>query len=150
MRKTVNISKAKTASRQSRAKKAVSVLKSHFEEDVKVSQELNEQIWSKGIENPPSKVTVTLEEGMLYPAESFESETQEKEVEQTEETEAEESEDESETSESVEDYSEVVDGTMDDVKDRVGELEDPDFEALIEAEEAGKDRKTMKEWFENQ
>ncbi len=147
MRKTVNISKAKTASRQSRAKKAVSVLKSHFEEDVKVSQELNEQIWSKGIENPPSKVTVTLEEGMLYPAESFESETQEKE--EIEESEAEESEDESSES-GDEDYSEVVDGTMDEVKDRVGELEDPDFEALIEAEEAGKDRKTMKEWFENQ
>ena len=148
MRKTVNISKAKTASRQSRAKKAVSVLKSHFEEDVKVSQELNEQIWSKGIENPPSKVTVTLEEGMLYPAESFESETQEKE--EVEESEAEEAEEDESSESGDEDYSEVVDGTMDEVKDRVGELEDPDFEALIEAEEAGKDRKTMKEWFENQ
>lgn len=146
MRKTVNISKAKTASRQSRAKKAVSVLKSHFEDDVKVSTELNEQIWSKGIENPPSKVTVNLEDGTLYPAESFESETQ-KETEEPDQNE----EAENESSESSdEDYSEVVDGTMDEVKDRVGELEDPDFEALIEAEEAGKDRKTMKEWFENQ
>ncbi|MFO7793449.1 MAG: hypothetical protein R6V35_00540 [Candidatus Nanohaloarchaea archaeon] len=149
MRKTVNISKAKTASRQSRAKKAVSVLKSHFEEDVKVSPELNEQIWSKGIENPPSKVTVSLEDGTLYPAESFESETQEVEEETEEPDQTEEAEDES--SESVdEDYSEVVDGTMDEVKDRVGELEDPDFEALIEAEEADRDRKTMKEWLENQ
>ena len=146
MRKTVNISKAKTASRQSRAKKAVSVLKSHFEENVKVSPELNEQIWSKGIENPPSKVTVSLEYGTLYPAEEFESETQ-KETEETDQTE--ESEDKSSES-SDENYSEVVDGTMDEVKDRVGELQDPDFEALVEAEEAGKDRKTMKEWLENQ
>lgn len=146
MRKTVNISKAKTASRQSRAKKAVSVLKSHFEENVKVSPELNEQIWSKGIENPPSKVTVSLENGTLYPAEEFESETQE-EKEETDQTE--EAEDKSSES-SDENYSEVVDGTMDEVKDRVGELQDPDFEALVEAEEAGKDRKTMKEWLENQ
>ncbi len=140
MRKTVNISKAKTASRQSRAKKAVSVLKSHFEDDVKVSPELNEQIWSKGIENPPSKVTVSLEDGTLYPAEEFESETTEEVKESTEE--------ESESDDS--DYSEVVDGTMDEVKERVEELEDPDFEALVEAEEDGKDRKTMKEWLENQ
>lgn len=143
MRKTVNISKAKTASRQSRAKKAVSVLKSHFEEDVKVSQELNEEIWSKGIENPPSKVTVSLEEGMLYPAEEFDSETQEVQK-------SEDKEESDQTEEADEDYSEVVDGTMDEVKDRVGELEDPDFKALIEAEEANKDRKTMKEWLENQ
>ena len=149
MRKTVSLSKAKVASRQNRAKKAVSVLRESFDEEVKISGELNESIWSKGIENPPSKVTVELENGMLYPAESFEDTTEQEstETEETDETQEDSAEDQ--TSEEERDYSEVVDGTIGDVKDAVTEMEDPDYEALLEAEEAGKDRKTLKEWLEN-
>lgn len=150
MRKTVSLSRAKIASRQNRAKKAVSVLRESFSEEVKISRELNESIWSKGIENPPAKVTVELEEGVLYPAETFESSTQDStEKEEDEETQDEESEETESQSSDETDYSEVVDGTISDVKDRVTDLEDPDYEALIEAEEAGKDRKTLKEWLEN-
>ncbi len=151
MRKTVSLSRAKIASRQNRAKKAVSVLRESFSEEVKISRELNESIWSKGIENPPAKVTVELEEGVLYPAETFESSTQDStETEEVdEETQDEESEETASQSSEETDYSEVVDGTISDAKDRVTDLEDPDYEALIEAEEAGKDRKTLKEWLEN-
>ncbi len=150
MRKTVSLSEAKVASRQDRAKKAVSVLRESFDEEVKISGELNESIWSKGIENPPSKVTVELENGMLYPAESFEDNTEqesdETEVDETGET---SNQTQNQASADKRDYSEVVDETIGDVKDAVTEMEDPDYEALLEAEEAGKDRKTLKEWLEN-
>ena len=149
MRKTVSLSRAKIASRQNRAKKAVSVLRESFSEEVKISRELNESIWSKGIENPPAKVTVELEEGVLYPAETFESSTQDSTEKEDEEEIDEESEETASQSSEETDYSEIVDGTISDVKDRVTDLEDPDYEALIEAEEAGKDRKTLKEWLEN-
>ncbi len=149
MRKTVSLSRAKIASRQNRAKKAVSVLRESFSEEVKISRELNESIWSKGIENPPAKVTVELEEGVLYPAETFESSTQDSTEKEDEEEIDEESEETASQSSEETDYSEIVDGTISDAKDRVTDLEDPDYEALIEAEEAGKDRKTLKEWLEN-
>ena len=149
MRKTVSLSRAKIASRQNRAKKAVSVLRESFSEEVKISRELNESIWSKGIENPPAKVTVELEEGVLYPAETFESSTQDSTEKEDEEEIDEGSEETASQSSEETDYSEIVDGTISDVKDRVTDLEDPDYEALIEAEEAGKDRKTLKEWLEN-
>ena len=152
MRKTVSLSRAKIASRQNRAKKAVSILRESFDGEVKVSRELNESIWSKGIENPPSKVTVELENGVLYPAESFETSTDDQEsAEEVDETQEESTDDQASKDEDTEetDYSEVVDGNITDVKDAVTEMEDPDYEALLEAEEAGKDRKTLKEWLEN-
>lgn len=140
MPKTVNLSKVKTSPRQKRAKKAVSVLRESFSEEVKISRELNEEIWSKGMQNPPNKITVENEDGTLYPTEiSSESRSQE---------ETEESESEEETGST--DYDEIVSGTIDEAKSMTDELEDPDFEALIEAEELNKDRKTLKEWFESQ
>lgn len=45
---------------------------------------------------------------------------------------------------------EVVSGTMDEVKEQVSQMESPDFDALIEAEESNKGRKTMIEYLENQ
>jgi len=150
MRKTVSLSRAKVASRRNRAKKAVSVLRESFDEEVKISGELNESIWSKGIENPPSKVMVELENGMLYPAESFEDNIEQESTE-TEEKTKEETPNQTQNQASADkrDYSEVVDGTIGDVKDAVTEMEDADYEALLEAEEAGKDRETLKEWLEN-
>lgn len=140
MPKTVNLSKVKTSPRQKRAKKAVSVLRESFSEEVNISRELNEEIWSKGMQNPPNKITVENEDGTLYPTEiSSESRSQE---------ETEESESEEETGST--DYDEIVSRTIDEAKSMTDELEDPDFEALIEAEESNKDRKTLKEWFESQ
>ena len=133
MRKTVNLSRVKASPRQKRAGKAVKILKKAFSSDVKISPELNEHIWSRGMQSPPNKVTVEEENGTLSPVEGFDQREQE-----TVETPADK------------DYSEIVDGNIGDVKDEVNKLEDPDFEALIEAEEEGKDRKTLKEWFESQ
>ena len=47
-------------------------------------------------------------------------------------------------------YDEVVSGTMDEAKEKVSQMENPDFDALIEAEESNKNRKTMIEYLENQ
>lgn len=85
------------------------------------------------MQSPPNKVTVEEENGTLSTVEEFDQRGQE-----TVETPADK------------DYSEIVDGKIGDVKDEVNELGTPDFEALIEAEEEGKDRKTLKEWFESQ
>ncbi len=42
-----------------------------------------------------------------------------------------------------------LDATVDDVKKQVRDAENPDFEALLEAEEAGKDRKTVKDFLQS-
>lgn len=139
MPKTVNLSKVKASPRQKRAKKAVSILRESFSDNVKVSQELNEQIWSKGMQNPPSKITVENEDGVLYPRE-IPGTTQDQETTESSETQE----------ESSIDYEDIVSGTIDEAKERTEDLDDPDFEALIDAEASNKDRKTLKEWFEAQ
>ncbi len=84
------------------------------------------------MQSPPNKVTVEEENGTLYPVEEFDQKQDNVEAP------------------ADKDYSEIVDGNIGDIKEEVNELENPDFEALIEAEEEGKDRKTLKEWFESQ
>jgi large subunit ribosomal protein L24 len=69
--------------------------------------------------------------------------------EESSEEEAEEPQEVEETEESV-DYSDVVAGTISDAKDQISEMENPDFDALLEAEKSNKDRKTMVEYLENQ
>ncbi|MBY6294258.1 50S ribosomal protein L24 [Nanohaloarchaea archaeon H01] len=64
---------------------------------------------------------------------------------------AEESEEETEEPETGEvNYEEIVSGTISDGKDQISEMDEVDFDAVIEAEESNKDRKTFKEWLENQ
>ncbi|MFB6198083.1 MAG: hypothetical protein ABEI52_07435 [Halobacteriaceae archaeon] len=46
------------------------------------------------------------------------------------------------------DYDEVVEGTVDEVKDKVRD-EDLDLAKVLEAEKENKDRKTLKEWLES-
>lgn len=72
------------------------------------------------------------------------------EEETDEETEAAEDETE-ETGEAgaAADYEEIVSGTISEAKDQLDEIEEPDYEAALEAEEQNKDRKTFKEWLEN-
>lgn len=48
------------------------------------------------------------------------------------------------------DYSEIVDQSIDDAKDAIEELDDPDWDSLIEAEEEGRERKTFLDWLQNQ
>lgn len=47
-----------------------------------------------------------------------------------------------------EDVSEVLDGTVDEVKDRIEDLDKPDFKAILEAEKENDSRKTLIEWLE--
>ncbi len=76
------------------------------------------------------------------------------EVEEPEEDEAGESEEE-ETGEESEDisteldYDEIVSGTISDAKDELEALDDPDYEAALEAEKAGKNRTTFIDWLES-
>lgn len=68
----VDISRAYSYARNKRAKKAVSILREQLqkqEDDVSVSSELNNLIWSEGAQNPPKTVEVEIRDGVAYPAE---------------------------------------------------------------------------------
>lgn len=77
---------------------------------------------------------------------------EEEDEEEAEEDSAEDPEDssEQETSDESHDYDEIVAGTISDAKDMIGELEDPDFDAILEAEESNKNRTTFVDWLESQ
>jgi hypothetical protein len=47
------------------------------------------------------------------------------------------------------DYSEIVEKTVKEAKDAIRELENPDYEALLEAEAQGENRKTLRTWIED-
>ena len=47
------------------------------------------------------------------------------------------------------DYKDILEGTVDEVKDAVRDLDDPDYEGLLDSEKEGKDRKTVKEFIES-
>ncbi len=60
---TVPFRKVKKASRKKRSAKAVKILKDFIQrhtktEDIRIDSTLNEKIWEKGIENPPSKLRI--------------------------------------------------------------------------------------------
>ena len=83
--------------------------------------------------------------------EETEEESEEEEDEEESDDEGDEEKDDEATEEpSAVDYDEIVSGTMDEVKEAVNDLEEPDYEALIDAEESNKDRSTLVEWLENQ
>jgi hypothetical protein len=47
------------------------------------------------------------------------------------------------------DYEEVLDGTVDEVKEAIDDLDDADYEELLDTEENGDDRKTVKDYIES-
>lgn len=47
------------------------------------------------------------------------------------------------------DYEDVLEGTVDEVKDAIRDIEDPDFDALLDSEKEGQDRKTVREFIES-
>ena len=85
--------------------------------------------------------------------ESDDSEEVKEEAEEESETEEQEKESgeefEEETASKEVDYDGIVDGTIGDAKEQIGELENPDYEALLEAEEDNKARTTFIDWLEN-
>lgn len=50
------------------------------------------------------------------------------------------------TSQTTRDYDELLSGTVEEVKDTVREMDNPDYRAILEAEKQSKDRKTVKEF----
>ncbi|MFB6144640.1 MAG: 30S ribosomal protein S3 [Candidatus Nanohaloarchaea archaeon] len=98
------------------------------------------------------------QEGTEEETEAEESEESSEEEEEPREDEAEaedESSEEPDTEEEEEtetstDYTEIVSGTISEAKDIISELENPEYDSLLEAEKEGKDRKTFKQWLENQ
>jgi ribosomal protein L31E len=138
-RYTVNLSRARAAGGKERAKKAVSILQNKLEKkegEVRLSTEVNKEIWSRGAAKPPAKISVKVEEKdgekKAYPVETKEKQNKPS------------------SSSSSHDYSEVVSGTIGEAKDAINEMASPDYEALLEAEKNGKDRKTLKDWIEAQ
>jgi len=47
------------------------------------------------------------------------------------------------------DFDDILEGTVDEAKDAIRDLDSPDYEGLLEAEKEGKDRKTVKEFLES-
>ena len=83
--------------------------------------------------------------------EETEEETEEQEeAEEPEEEQTAEAEEETEEAEeeASEDYDEIVAGTISEAKEALNELEDPDFEAALEAEKDNKNRTTFIDWLE--
>lgn len=169
-RYTINLSRAKKYSRRKRAKKAMAVLKEELEkregEAVSISPEVNVKIWENGIENPPSKIELEVQDAATgkvavlpgtepepepepEPEEEEESgeEPEEAEEEEPEEDETEE-EDREESEDSDDEYEEILSGTVGDAKDAIDEMDSPDYERLLELEKEGKDRKTLKGYLE--
>lgn len=137
-----NLSKAKNVGRNNRSKKAMSILREKLQDaegDVSISPELNQAVWQKGGSNPPSKIAVEVEEvgGKKIARPVDEEPSQQRTQSSTTSSET-----------SSEDYSEAVSGTIGEAKEAISEMENPDYEALLEAEKEGKDRKTLKEFIE--
>ena len=82
--------------------------------------------------------------------EEVEEEAEEVAEEAAEEAEEAAEEVEEELEEIEEELEEIVSGTISDAKDKINEMESPDFDSLLEAEEDNKDRKTFKEWLQGQ
>lgn len=72
--------------------------------------------------------------------------TEKPEKEETKESEAEEPEDKSDDDEKIPDYSNLVKETVKEAKKKIREMEDPDYEKILEEEKKNKDRKTLKKF----
>ena len=136
-RETVNLSRARVASRNSRAKRAVKILREKLSEkageEVTISTEVNQEIWERGASKPPAKITVDVEatENGLRAFSAEQPNTSS-----------------STSSSSNVDYEEVVEGTVAEVKEQVEE-EDLEPEKVLEAEKEKKDRKTLKQFLKD-
>lgn len=50
----------------------------------------------------------------------------------------------------TQEYEEIVSGTITEAKNQLNEMEDPDFNAALEAEKENKNRTTLTDWLQNQ
>ena len=152
----INIGKARASSRKKRAGKAVRVLKKRISRisgfsDVRISNGLNEKIWSKG-GKPPKHLDVQLieeEDHVIADVAGAEHEKKvaEAEPEKAEKDEEPEEEEEENAYDIPEEVQEVLKtGSISDGKDAVKEMNKADFEKLLNFEKAHKNRKGMKKF----
>lgn len=113
-------------------------------------EEIDEEELEEDSEEEPEEETEEVEEEETQEdeVEGDEQEDQDESEQETEETSEDESEEE--TTDSETDYDEIVSGTISDAKDMIGELDDPDFDAILDAEESNKNRTTFTDWLESQ
>lgn len=129
-----------------------------FEVDDYESIQVDEEELEEALEEDEEQEMMSqMQSGESGAHEQFEEEEIEEAIEEAkEETEEEEEETDAEPEKEVEtedstvNYDQIVSGTIGDAKEQIKEMDEPDFEALIEAEKDNKDRKTMKEYLENQ
>lgn len=148
---TINLSRARAKGRNKRAKKAASLLREKLErqegEEISVSNEVNQKIWSRGASKPPRKVDVEVveaDDGLW----AVLSDKSQKTISDDSEDETEKDSDEEEYTES--DYEEALDGTVSESQESIEALIDPDYDKLIQLEEDGKGRKTLLDFLESQ
>lgn len=122
-------------------------------ESIQVDEEELEEALEEDEEQEMMSQMQSGESGAHEQFEDMDEEEIEEAIEEAEEAEPEEQgepEEEAETKESTADYDQIVSRTIGDAKEQIKEMDEPDFDALIEAEKDNKDRKTMKEYLENQ
>lgn len=154
----LDLGKVRGTSRKKKANKAVSevrrlVSRRTGEDDVRVSPRLNEALWDRGATSPPSSIDVQLldrEDHVRVEPADVELEQTQEDVSQDEET-ADEPEDETgdeddRTFDAIpEEVRETLrEGTIDEGKEAVQEMNKADFEVLLDFEEKHKNRKGMK------
>lgn len=117
-----------------------------LEEKAEEVEEETEEIDEESGEEQEEDAEATKEE-----AEEVEEEAEEL-AEETEDEETEEKAEEvvEEMEEVEKNLEEIVSGTISDAKEAINDMSEPDFDALLQAEETSKDRKTFKEWLERQ
>ncbi len=106
-----------------------------------------------GFGSQTSRAELKIREEFDYD-ENLEEEAEDREevggVEETSEPETEDEEETEDEDASEADYEELVDNTISDAKDALEELEEPDYQAALEAEKDNKNRTTFTDWLENQ
>jgi small subunit ribosomal protein S3 len=113
-------------------------------EEVEEEAETIEEEETGSAQKDDAEATEEEAEEVEEEAEELAEETEDEEVEEK----AEEIEEEMEEVE--EELEEILSGTINDAKEAINDMSEPDFDALIQAEESSKDRKTFKEWLERQ
>lgn len=145
---TVNLSKARSKGRNKRAKKAAALLREKLEhqegEKVSISNEVNQKIWENGATKPPRKVNVEVVESDDRLWAVLSDKTQKKLADTSKKDE------EVEDTGSESGYEEILEGTVSEAQEAIEEINDPDYDKLIQLEKEGKNRKTILEFLESQ
>jgi small subunit ribosomal protein S3 len=119
---------------------AVQELEEQAEELEEEAEELEEELEEKA-EEVQEEAEEIVEENT--------EDIDEEDIEEFEEEVEEAAEEMEEKMEELEDELEdIVSGTISDAKDQIQEKDNPDFDALLQAEKQNKDRKTFKEWLQ--